>query len=128
MKVKAGGALDVEGASIGGSLTSGGAALIRMCGATVHGHATINGSSGSVVIGESSGCASNTVSGKLAVAGNTAGVTIVGNTLGSAVKVTGNSGGTTVTANKVAGKLTVTGNSGSVIDSGNQVKGKSKLQ
>ena len=128
VKVKAGGALDVEGASIGGSLTSGGAALIRMCGATVHGHATVNGSSGSVVIGESSGCASNTVSGKLAVAGNTAGVTIVGNTLGSAVKVTGNSGGTTVTANKVAGKLTVTGNSGSVIDSGNQVKGKSKLQ
>jgi hypothetical protein len=128
VKVKAGGALDVEGASIGGSLTSAGAALIRMCGATVHGHATVNGSSGSVVIGESSGCASNAISGKLAVAGNTAGVTIVGNTLGGAVKVTGNSGGTTVTANKVAGKLTVTGNSGSVIDSGNQVKGKSKLQ
>ncbi len=128
VKVKAGGALDVEGASITGSLTSTGAALLRMCGATVHGHATVKGSTGSVVIGESSGCAANTISGKVLVAGNEAGVSVIGNTLGATVKVTGNSGGTTVTANKVAGSLTVTGNSGSVTDSGNEVKGKSKLQ
>ena len=128
VKVKPGGALDVEGASITGSLTSTGAALLRMCGATVHGHATVKGSTGSVVIGESSGCAPNTISGKVLVSGNDAGVSVIGNTLGGAVKVTGNAGGTTVTANKVAGALTVTGNSGSVTDTGNQVKGKSKLQ
>ncbi len=128
VKVKPGGALDVEGATIDGSLTSTGAALVRVCAATIHGHATVKGSTGSVVIGESSGCAPSTISGKVLVAENKAGVSIVGNTLGAAVKVTGNSGGTTVTANKVTGNLTVTGNSGSVTDSGNEVKGKSKLQ
>ena len=128
VKVKPGGALDVEGATIDGSLTSTGAALVRVCAATIHGHATVKGSTGSVVIGESSGCGPSTISGKVLVAENTAGVSIVGNTLGAAVKVTGNSGGTTVTANKVTGNLTVTGNTGSVTDSGNEVSGKSKLQ
>ena len=126
--VKAGGALDVEGATIGGSLTSTGAALLRVCAATVGGSATVKGSSGSVVIGESSGCAPSTISKEVSVKENKAGVSIVGNTLGASVVVTGNSGGTTVTANKVTKSLTVTGNTGSVTDSPNEVKGKSKLQ
>jgi hypothetical protein len=128
VKVKPGGALDVEGAEIGGSLSSSGAALIRVCAATVDGRATVKGSSGSVVIGESSGCGRSTLASKVTVEQNKAGVSVVGNAVGGALTVTGNSGGTTVTHNKVAGNLTVTGNSGSVIDSPNEVTKKSKLQ
>ncbi len=128
VKVKPGGALDVEGGVIGGSLSSSGAALIRVCAATVDGHVTVKGSSGSVVIGESSGCGHSTVAGKVTVEQNKAGVSVIGNSVGGALTVTGNSGGATVTHNKVAGNLTVTGNSGSVIDSPNEVTKKSKLQ
>jgi hypothetical protein len=127
--VKPGGALDIEGATLSGRLTANGAALLRVCGASVAGAFKASASSGSVVIGEGSAeCAANTFSAAVAVKGSTAGVWIDGNVFHSSLKVTGNDGGTTVTNNKVAGALTVTGNEAPVLDKPNEVTGKSKLQ
>ena len=49
--VQPGGALDVEGATISGSLSSKGAALLRVCGATVNGPFKAVNGTGSVVLG-----------------------------------------------------------------------------
>jgi hypothetical protein len=126
--VKAGGSLDVESATVSGSITSSGATLVRLCGADVSGSVKAS-DGGSVVLGEgTSGCSSDTLHGAVTVKGNTGGVLIDEDAFGGALKVTGNGGGTTVTNNTVAGSLTVTGNSGTVVDKPNEVEGKSKLQ
>ena len=127
--VEPGGALDIEGATLSGSLKANGAALLRICAASVAGSASASNGSGPVVIGEgTSECSASTFSGAVKVEDNTAGVSIDGNVFGAVLKVTGNAGGTTVTNNTVAGSLTVTGNTGTVVDEPNEVAGKSKLQ
>jgi hypothetical protein len=127
--VRAGGALDIEGATLQGSLTATKAALLRVCGASIGGRLKVSGASGSVVIGEGTHeCAANTISGLATVKENTAGVLIDGNAFGSSLSALNNAGGTTVTNNKVTGGLTVKGNTGSVVDKPNEVGGKSKLQ
>jgi lysophospholipase L1-like esterase len=126
--VKPGGALDIEGATVSGSLKSTGAALLRVCGANA-GKLTVTNSTGSVVIGEGKeACSSSTFGGAATIKGNTAGVLVDGNTFGSFLKVLNNNGGTTVTNNKVAGELVVKGNAGTVVDTPNEVEGKSKIQ
>jgi hypothetical protein len=127
--VKAGGKLDVEGATLSGSLSASKAALVRICGASVAGPLKLSGTSGSVLIGAGSpGCAGSTFYGTAAVKGNSGGVSIDEDMFHASVKVTGNAGGTTVTNNTVAGSLTVTGNSGTVVDRPNEVEGRAKLQ
>jgi dienelactone hydrolase len=127
--VKPGGALDVEGASIVRGLSANGAALMRICGASIGGATKATNGSGSLVIGEAGGeCAASTLSGAATIANNTAGVLIDGNAFGSTLKVKGNLGGTTVTANTVHKSLTVTANAAPVIDRPNVVHGASKLQ
>jgi lysophospholipase L1-like esterase len=126
--IKPGGALDVEGATISGPLSSKGAALLRVCGATAA-KMTVNASTGSVVIGEgSAACPSSSFGGAVTIKGNQAGVLVDENTFGSFLKVLNNGGGATVTNNKVAGELVVKGNTGTVVDTPNQVEGKSKIQ
>jgi hypothetical protein len=126
--VKPGGALDVEGATISGTLTSKGAALLRICGAKAA-KATVTASTGSVVIGEGNEeCPSSTFGGVVTIKENKAGVLIDENVFSASLKVIKNEGGTTVINNKIAGELIVKANTGSVVDTPNEVEGKSKIQ
>lgn len=127
--VRAGGALDVEGANIAGALNAGKPALVRVCGASIAKALKVAGSAGPVVIGDGTPeCAANAIGGAAKVSAAAMAVTIVGNTFGSSLAVQSNAAGATVTNNKVATTLTVQNNSGAVTDKPNEVSGKSKLQ
>ena len=127
--VWAGGALDIEGATLSGPLASKDAALLRICGASLAGPVKASGGSGAVVIGEgTAGCSADSFYGTLSVSANTAGVLVDGDVFHASVKVTDNAAGTTVTDNTVAGALTVKGNTGTVVDRPNEVEGRAKLQ
>jgi dienelactone hydrolase len=127
--VKPGGALDVEGAALAGSLSAGKATLVRVCGASVSGAVKVSGASGSVVLGEgTAGCSADTFYGTVNVSSNTAGVSIFSDTFHGSLKVKGNASGATVTDNLIAGSLLVKGNIGTVVDEPNEVEGSSKLQ
>jgi hypothetical protein len=127
IQVEPGGALDLEGASVGG-VKSSGASVVRICGATLKGASKITGSTGPMTIGDGEGCAPNAFASGVTLTGNTGGVTVVGNSIHAKLTVKGGSGGTVVTANTIGKALTVTGNSGEVIDAPNTVSGKSKIQ
>jgi hypothetical protein len=127
--LRPGAAIDVEGATVSGSLNGSGAALVRICGANVAGGTKVVKGTGSVVMGEGDAeCPTNTFHGTTTVKENQAGVLIRKNTFLASLKVLKNAGGTTVTENTVAGELVVTGNTGTVVDKPNSVEGKSKLQ
>jgi hypothetical protein len=127
--VQAGGALDVEGATISGALNSNGAALLRICGANVSGALKALGGTGSVVIGEGDEeCPSSNLHGPATVKANKAGVLIDENVFSSSLKVIGNEGGTTVINNKIAGEFIVKSNTGTVVDTPNEAEGKVKIQ
>jgi hypothetical protein len=127
--VKPGGALDVEGATISGTLSASGATLLRICGATLSGPVKALKGSGSVVMGEGTeACSSSSFAGTVTVKENKAGVLIDENTFSSSLKVLNNAGGTTVTNNTIAGSLIVTGNTGTVVDTPNEVEGKTKIR
>jgi hypothetical protein len=127
--VKPGGALDVEGATISGALSTKEASLIRICDANISGTTKVIAGSGSVVIGEGNeACGSSNLHGTTTVKANKAGVLIDENVFFAALKVLNNEGGTTVINNKIAGELIVKGNTGTVIDTPNEVEGKSKIQ
>ncbi len=126
--VKAGGALDIEGATLSSSLGSSQAALLRICGATVAVAMKASATTGSVVLGEgTSACPSNTFYGTATVKGNLGGVLVDEDAFHGSLKVQGNSNGVKVLANDIAGSLTVTGNTGTVTDTPNNVEGRSKL-
>jgi hypothetical protein len=129
LTVKAGGAVDVEGAKLSGTFSAKGATFIRMCGVTASGPVKAINGSGAVILGQGDEeCSANTFNGAVTVKGNQEGVLINGNAFGSNLKVQNNAGGTTVANNTVAAGLTVTGNTGAVVDTPNEVEGKSKLQ
>jgi hypothetical protein len=126
--VKPGGAIDVEGAKLSGSLVANGATLVRICAANVAGATKVSSTTGSVVIGDGGECAANSLHGPVTAKTNVAGVKLIGNDLESAAKVLSNEGGTTVKSNTIGGSLTVKANTGTVIDTPNEVEGKSKVQ
>jgi hypothetical protein len=127
--VRPGGSLDVEGATLSGSVSTQGATIVRICGAQVGGPVKILQNTGPVMLGgNSDGCSPNTFHGTVTVKESTGGVVLEGNTIASTVKVLNNSPSTSVVNNTIASSLTVTGNTGSVTDSPNEVEGKSKLQ
>jgi hypothetical protein len=126
--VRAGGALDIEGATVSGSISSKGAALLRVCGATVNGQLKAVNGTGSVVLGDGGECASNTFSANVTVKGNKAGVLVDENVFHAGLNVQNNTSGAVVVHNTIAGSLTVKGNTGTVEDHPNAVEGKSKLQ
>lgn len=126
--VKPGGAIDIEGAKLSGSLAANGATLVRICAANVAGATKVSSTTGSVVIGDGGECAANSLHGPVTAKTNVAGVKLIGNDLESAAKVLSNEGGTTVKSNTIGGSLTVKGNTGTVIDTPNEVEGKSKVQ
>jgi hypothetical protein len=127
--VQPGGALDVEGATISGSLTAKEATLLRICDATVSSPLKAVNGSGSVVIGEGDeACGSSNLYGTSTLKGNKAGVLVDENAFFSALKVISNAGGTTVINNTIAGEFIVKGNSGTVVDTPNEAEGKVKIQ
>jgi len=135
VKVKPGGAVDVEGATLSGGLQASKATVVRVCGASISGATKAVGTSGPVVLGQpGSECDASSFFGNVTVKSGTGGVTIEGSALVEEnmfhgnLNVSSNSGGVTVRNNNVAGSLTVKGNSGTVVDSPNAVEGKSKLQ
>jgi hypothetical protein len=95
--VSPGGALDIEGGQLAGTLRSTGASAFRMCGASFSGPVTVTGTTGLVLIG-----------------GDAATGPCVGNALTGPVTITGNTGGVEFNSNHVTGPLTITGNTGSV--------------
>ncbi|HXM87630.1 MAG TPA: hypothetical protein VN889_08335, partial [Solirubrobacteraceae bacterium] len=119
VEVQPGGALDDEGASTAGIKASG-AALIRICGASIGNATKITGTTGSVVIGDEAGCAPSKAGGGVTVSANAGDVTVIGDQFASALSVKGNTGATTTVTHDTVGKtLTVTGNTGTVIDTPN---------
>jgi hypothetical protein len=135
IKVKAGGAIDVEGATLAGGLSTSKATVVRVCGAHVSGPVKLVGTSGPVTLGEAEGgCDASMFFANVTVKSGTGGVQIEGNSMVEEnmfhgnLAVTANAGGTTVRNNTVNGSLKVTGNSGTVIDTPNTVEGKSKVQ
>lgn len=129
MKVEAGGALDIEGASVAGPIRASGAKVLRVCGANLMASVQVADSSGPVVIGEgTAGCTGNDITAPVSVTDNTAGVKVIENTITAPLTVTGNTGGTSVINNSADGRLTVTGNGPPVLDKPSTVTGKSTLQ
>ena len=106
-----GGVLVIDSSSVSGPLRASGDAEVVVCGGTISGPLTIAGSSGAIRIGATSGCAGNTITGKVSLTNNTGGVSFVGNNVTGPVTVTGNSGGFSYSGNTVSGKETVSGNS-----------------
>jgi hypothetical protein len=113
VRVAAGGALDIQGATVIGPILSADAAQLRICGAHLTGLVSISGSAGLVVIGDDEGPA------------------CAGNTINAPAELTANSGGVEFDHNTVNGALTITGttgtvpppDSGSLVDVGNHVNG-----
>ncbi len=135
VKVKQGGSLYVEGATLAGALTAKGAANVRICGASVSGTVKLSDGAGPVVLGGGGGeCPASTFYGSVNVTGNADGVEIEGealvdeNVFHGSLKVNNNDGGTTVSNNEIHGSLTVKGNAAPVVDTPNTVEGKSKVQ
>jgi hypothetical protein len=90
--VPAGASLDLESATVTGSVSATGGASIRICGSSV-GAVTVDGSTGFVVIGDVvDGCAVNTIAGSLTLRNNTGGVQVIGNHVSGTVTTGGNSG------------------------------------
>jgi hypothetical protein len=142
ISVTSGGALYVNGGTIGGSLGSAGAAAVTLCKATITGSISIATTGGPVTLGGDA-CAGDTVGGSVSVAdnsggvslqnshvtgsfsvsSNTGGVVVTANTITGSASVQNNAGGCTFTNNTVTGSLAITGNTGPFTYSGNTVHG-----
>jgi hypothetical protein len=135
VKVKAGGAIDVEGATLAGALNTSKATVVRICGASISGATKVLGTSGPITLGQAGGgCAASSYFGNATVKSNTGGVVVEGtsmveeNMFHGSLNVSSNTGGTTVRNNSVNGSLTVKGNGPTVIDAPNSVEGSSHIQ
>ena len=113
VSVQAGGALDIEGATISGPVNSSGAAQLRACGAAITGPVNVTGSTGLVVIGDDEGpaCAGNTITGPVDLSGNRGGVEFDHNTVNGPLTITGTTG------------TVPPPDTGSLVDVGNKVTG-----
>ena len=112
--VKAGGAIDLEGAIVSGPIRASGATVVRLCGSTLSGPLSVSGSTGLVLVG-----------------GDAATGPCAGNTISGPVSLTNNRGGVEFNGNQVSGPLTISGttgtlpppDTGSVHATGNTVNG-----
>ncbi len=112
--VKAGGAIDLEGAIVSGPIRASGATVVRLCGSTLSGPLSVSGSTGLVLVG-----------------GDAATGPCAGNTISGPVSLTDNRGGVEFNRNQMSGPLTISGttgtlpppDTGSVHATGNTVSG-----
>ena len=136
--VSSGGALSLNGATVGGSLTASGAAALRFCGATITGSVSVSSSAGFVLVGDGGdegqpACAGNTVKGGLSLSGNSSGFEVAANKVTGSVSATGNTGtgpywqdaAPEIEGNSISGSLSCSGNSPAPTDGGqgNKVTG-----
>jgi alpha-tubulin suppressor-like RCC1 family protein len=126
--VKPGGAIDVEGALVLGSLMANGG-TVRMCNSTFALLLNSTGATGAIVVGDgTSSCQGSTLVGGVSFTSDTGGVSLQGDRALGSVSVTHSSGGVNVSGNRVLGALTVSGNTGTVVDHPNTVVGRATLQ
>ena len=112
LTVRAGGALQLNGATVSGPVRLEGPLAVTICGSRISGPVSVSGSSGPVVIGSpADGCAGNSISGPVTVNDNHGGVAFVANTVSGPVTISGNSGGFVFSGNTVSGPVRTTGNS-----------------
>jgi hypothetical protein len=131
--VAPGGALEVNGGSIGGALASVGAVGFTLCDAKVGGPILVSLSTGFVFIGGSvpagTGCGGSSIAGAMALTSNKGGLEMATSTVSGAAAVTGNSGYGPVeqngafpppefAGNTVSGVLACSGNTPSLTDAG----------
>ncbi len=93
--VHGGGALDLEGATVNGSIAANGTSgVIRVCGSHITASVDIKNETGLVIFGDpgDAACPSNTVGGTFSLKNNTGGVEAIGNTVSGAIITSGNSG------------------------------------
>lgn len=114
--VEAGGALDVEGATVDGGVHAFGTDALRVCDSRVHGALASLSATGVIVVGDDDGptpCAGNVISGPVGLLDSSAGVEFDANTVKGPVLIAG-SGGTLpapdtgsvdVSANQATGPL-----------------------
>jgi hypothetical protein len=105
--VAPGGSLDLQGGTVAGPIRSINGGVVRLCGVAVFGPLTVNGSTGSVVVGDGAACGANTISGPATLTGNKAGVEMTGNVVAGPLTVTGNTGPVHVAGNVVQGPVRV---------------------
>ncbi len=131
--VAPGGALEVNGGSIGGALASVGAVAFTLCNAKVGGSMSVSSSTGFVFIGGSvpagTGCAGSSIGGAMALTNNKGGLEVATSTVSGAAAITGNSGYGPVeqngafpppefAGNTISGALACSGNTPSLTDAG----------
>ncbi|HWH10557.1 MAG TPA: Ig-like domain-containing protein [Solirubrobacteraceae bacterium] len=93
--VHGGGSLDLEGATVNGSVSAtGGSGVIRICGSAISGTVDIKSQTALVIVGDpgDAACAPNRIGGSLILQNNTGGVEAINNTVTGAVSASGNSG------------------------------------
>ena len=118
--VEAGGGLLVDSSVITGSVTASRATAFDICASRIGTDVTVKDSDAFVRIGEpSTGCAGNTIGGKVVLEHDRYGVSFSDNTVGSDVHFTENIGATAlvVSGNVVSGELGGTGN-GAITNAG----------
>jgi hypothetical protein len=131
--VAPGGALEVNGGSIGGALASVGAVGFTLCNTKVGGPILVTLSTGFVFIGGSvpagTGCGGSSIAGAMALVSNKGGLEMATSTVSGAAAITGNSGYGPVeqngafpppefAGNTVSGALACSGNTPSLTDAG----------
>ncbi|HWH12159.1 MAG TPA: Ig-like domain repeat protein [Solirubrobacteraceae bacterium] len=93
--VHGGASLDLEGASVNGSVSAtGGSGVIRVCNSTISGTVDIKSQTGLVIVGDpgDASCAPNSIGGSLILQSNTGGVEAINNRVTGAISTSGNSG------------------------------------
>jgi hypothetical protein len=136
--VNSGGALSLNGATVGAPISSTGATALWFCGATITGSVSVSATTGFVVIGNGgddgpSACTGNTVKASVSLGGNTGGFEVAGNQITGSVSFTGNTGtgpywqdaAPEIEGNSIGGPLDCPGNSPAPADGGqaNKVSG-----
>ena len=101
VSIEPGGALDVEGGTINGTLRSAGAAFVRVCDASLNGPIVVTGTTGPVVFGNTKTVSPTT---KLCV----------GSDINAAIRITKNAGGVIFNDNYVNADATIVDNTGTL--------------
>lgn len=131
--VPAGASLVLTNATVNGSVTSNGANAITICGSHIAGAASIQHSTGPVLVGDGAwdeSCDGNTIGGAVQLIGNTANTELGGNHISGSVTFANNTGTASsaetspeIEANTIGGSLSCSGNSPAPTGGANTVSG-----
>jgi hypothetical protein len=135
LTVSAGGAVELQGGKVVGPVNATGTTALEFCDGTFGGPVTVSDSSGFVLIGGAVddplfGCAADSISGPLALSGNTGSAAVEGTTIGGSLSLTGTTGiepiaadqAVSVEANTISGGLSCSTNNPAPINGGHTNK------